>query len=89
MLMRRGQKSLNGFIFGTFVGHFPSQGTASMAVKGLTVILFKQICCNCLVITSVELSCIHTKFGDLDQFSMSQESNKENESCAVPVVNVS
>ena len=33
--MRRGQKSLNGFKFGTFIGRFPSDGEASMAVKGL------------------------------------------------------
>ena len=28
-------KSLNGFKFGTFTGHFLSDGVASMAVKGL------------------------------------------------------
>ena len=33
--MRRGQKSLNGFKFGTFISRFPSDGAASMAVKGL------------------------------------------------------
>ena len=34
--MRRGKKGLNGFIFATFVGRFPSDGATSMAVKGLT-----------------------------------------------------
>ena len=28
MLMRRGQKSFNGFKFGTFIGLFPSDGAA-------------------------------------------------------------
>ena len=31
-----GQKSLNGFESGTFVASFPSDGAASMLVKGLT-----------------------------------------------------
>ena len=30
-----GKKSLNGFKFGTFIGRFPSDVVASMAVKGL------------------------------------------------------
>ena len=29
------EKSLSGFKFGTFIGRFPSDGEASMAVKGL------------------------------------------------------
>ena len=33
--MRRGQKSLNGFRFGTFTGCFLSDGATSMAGKGL------------------------------------------------------
>ena len=35
MIMRRAQRSLTGFQSGTFIGHFPSDGAASMAVKGL------------------------------------------------------
>ena len=31
----KGEKSLNNFKFGTFTGCFPSDGAASMAVKGL------------------------------------------------------
>ena len=31
----REQKSLNGFKFGTFIDRFPSDGAATMAVKGL------------------------------------------------------
>ena len=30
-----GGESINGIKFGTVIGHFPSDGTASMAVKGL------------------------------------------------------
>ena len=30
-----GQKSLNGFKFGTLIGRFPGEGTASLAAKGL------------------------------------------------------
>ena len=35
MLMQRGLKSLNGFQFGTFIGHVLNDGVASMALKGL------------------------------------------------------
>ena len=35
MLKRKGQKSLNGLKYGTFIGRFPSDGAANMAVKGL------------------------------------------------------
>ena len=35
--MRRGQKRLNGFKFGDFMVRFPSDGAASLAVKGLNV----------------------------------------------------
>ena len=35
----KGQKSHNDFRFGTFIGHFPSDGAPSMAVKGLTGIV--------------------------------------------------
>ena len=35
--MKRGQKSRNGFKFGTFIGCFQSDGTASMAVKGVNL----------------------------------------------------
>ena len=35
----KGEKSLNDFKFGTFAGRFPSDGAASMAVKGLSVTL--------------------------------------------------
>ena len=31
----KGEKSLNDFKFGTFIGRFSSDGTPSMAVKGL------------------------------------------------------
>ena len=31
----KGEKSLNDFTLGTFTGRFPSDGAASMAVKGL------------------------------------------------------
>ena len=31
----KGAKTLNGFKFGTFIGRFPSDSAASMAVKGL------------------------------------------------------
>ena len=31
-----GKKSLNDFKFGTFIGRFPSDSAASIAVKGLT-----------------------------------------------------
>ena len=33
----KGEKSLNGFRFGTLVGRFLSDGAGSMAVKGLSV----------------------------------------------------
>ena len=33
----KGGKKLNGFKFGTFIGHFPSDGVVSMAVKGLKI----------------------------------------------------
>ena len=35
MLRWRGQKSLNGFKSGTFIGRFPNDGAAGMVVKGL------------------------------------------------------
>ena len=31
----KGGTGLNGFNFGTFIGRFPNDGAASMAVKGL------------------------------------------------------
>ena len=31
----KGMESLNDFKFGTSIGHFPSDGMASMAMKGL------------------------------------------------------
>ena len=34
VLMRRGQKSLNVFKFGTLFSRFPSNGATSVAVKG-------------------------------------------------------
>ena len=37
VLMRQGQKSLNGLKFGTFTGRFLSDGVASVAVKELNV----------------------------------------------------
>ena len=40
--MGREQKSFNGFKFGTLIGRFPSQGTASMAVKALIRPVQKQ-----------------------------------------------
>ena len=36
--MQREKKSLNNFKIGTFTGRFPSDGAASMAVKGLRTI---------------------------------------------------
>ena len=33
--------NLHGFKFGTFVGRFPSDGSASVAVKGLIFLLLK------------------------------------------------
>ena len=33
-----GGGSLNGFKFGTFIGHFPSDVVASMAMKGLNAL---------------------------------------------------
>ena len=33
--MRRGQKSLNGFKSGIFIGRFPNDGAGGMVVKGL------------------------------------------------------
>ena len=35
MFSCEGEKSLNDFKFGTFIGHFPRDGVANMAVKGL------------------------------------------------------
>ena len=35
MLVRKGQKSLNDFKFGTFIGRFSSDGAANMAAKVL------------------------------------------------------
>ena len=41
--MRR-HKSLSGFKFGTVIGRFPSDGAASMAVKGLILLsLHKEL----------------------------------------------
>ena len=36
---RRVKKSLNDFRFGIFISHFPSDGVASLAVKGLKMLL--------------------------------------------------
>ena len=33
--MLSGEKGLSDFKFGTFIGHFQREGTASIAVKGL------------------------------------------------------
>ena len=38
LFMQREKKSLNNFKIGTFTGRFPSDGAASMAVKGLRTI---------------------------------------------------
>ena len=35
MLKQKGQKSFNGLKYGTFIGRFPSDVMARMAVKGL------------------------------------------------------
>ena len=40
--MQRGQKSLNAFKFETSRGRFPSDGSASMAVKGLIFLKSKS-----------------------------------------------
>ena len=48
MLIRSGEKGLNDFRFGTFVGRFQSDGTANMAVKGLKFSGFAQCCCGSL-----------------------------------------
>ena len=37
-------KEINGFRFGTFVGRFPSDGAASMAVKGLKTTITIFVC---------------------------------------------
>ena len=43
--MRREQKSLNRFKFGTLIGRFPSDGAASMAVIGLIrPIIIRSLC---------------------------------------------
>ena len=34
--LANGEKSLNDFKFGTFIGRFPNAGGANMAVKGLS-----------------------------------------------------
>ena len=38
-----GGGGLNDFKFGTFTGHFPSDGVASMAVKGLSPFLIGRM----------------------------------------------
>ena len=40
----KGEKSLNDLKFGTFVGRFPSDGAASMTVKGLNIMPFLLFC---------------------------------------------
>ena len=42
--MGRGQKSRNGFKFGDFKVRFPSDGAASMTVKGLNIMPFLLFC---------------------------------------------
>ena len=42
-----GGGSLNDFYFGTFIGHFPSDGEASLAVKGLKGWVEGHICAYC------------------------------------------
>ena len=40
--MRRGEKGLNDFKFGTFMGRFRNDGAASMAVRGLSFEMFYE-----------------------------------------------
>ena len=62
--MQRGEKSLNDFKFGTSVGRFPSDGTASTAVKGL-------MSCQSHRVTSVHwrLGVYQKAFGDRTRFA--------------------
>ena len=57
MFIRRGENCLNEFKFGTFIGRFPSEGAASVAVKGLRSCLIpptgNQLKCRCAFISSV------------------------------------
>ena len=53
MLVRRGQKSLNGFKFGTFIGRFPNDGVSSMAVKMLK--LERKACSEKVSVTQTSL----------------------------------
>ena len=59
MLMQKGQNSLNGLKYDTFIGHFPSDGMARMAVKGL----------NDFFLISVSLSGPHLHEDIWDPFS--------------------
>ena len=53
MLKRPGPKSLNSFKFGTFIGRFPSDGAASMTVKGLMADTLKDLAShNACIFTS-------------------------------------
>ena len=40
--MKTEEKGFNGFKFGTFIGRFPSDRAAGMAVKGLNFFFFLQ-----------------------------------------------
>ena len=44
----KGEKKLNDFKFGTFTGRFPSDGAASMAVKGLIEAFRTSLCMQAL-----------------------------------------
>ena len=56
MLTRKG-KSLNGFKSGSFVGRFPSDGAARMAVKGLRYFHVSDIRDD---LTIIVLTCIRS-----------------------------
>ena len=61
--MQRGKKSLNDFKFGTSVGRFLSDGTASTAVKGLLSCQSHRVHFS----TLEALESIRKAFGDREQ----------------------
>ena len=59
----RGDKDLNDFKFGTFVGRFWSDGTTSMAVKGLNIdykMYFVLERCRIITVFSFVKDCFET-----------------------------
>ena len=45
-MQAKGESSLNGFKFDIFAGHSPSEGAASMTVKGLNVHYAEGVLCH-------------------------------------------